>query len=176
MIQPVDPAKGRQLVDPNAEDAAEQAAFVLALLKSTTGTCYAPSRARVLNKRFSGIPKGAVYIGRPTKWGNPFPVGDFLDRESCLKAYRAWLESQPELIQDARRELAGKDLVCFCAPKPCHGDILIQVANAGRGAVVSGLATAGIVEYIGGNRWRLVDRDKAEQWLRLLAEAAGGGE
>jgi hypothetical protein len=165
-----------QPVFPNAEDAAEQVAFVLALLKSTTGTCCAPSRPRVLNKRFSGIPLGAVYVGRPTKWGNPFPVGDFPDRESCLAAYRAWLESQPELIQDARRELAGKDLVCFCAPKPCHGDVLIQVANAGRGAVDSGLVTAGIVEHAGGNRWRLVDRDKAEQWLRQLAESAEGGE
>lgn len=42
---------------------------------------------------------------------------------------REWLRSQPELILAAKRELAGKDLVCFCAPKGCHGDVLLEVAN-----------------------------------------------
>jgi hypothetical protein len=85
---------------------------------------------KVLNRYRNGLPAGAAYIGRPSKWGNPFPLKDFADRESCLAAYRDWLESQPVLIEDAKRELAGRDLVCFCAPKPCHGDILIEIANS----------------------------------------------
>jgi hypothetical protein len=84
---------------------------------------------KVLNKHKSGIPIGSVYIGRPSKWGNPFALKDFPDRESCLAAYRQWLDSQPQVIDDARKELAGRDLVCFCAPKPCHGDILLEIAN-----------------------------------------------
>lgn len=84
---------------------------------------------KVLNKHhLVRIPKGAVYIGRPSKWGNPFPLVDG-DRITCLKKYREWIVTQPELIAAAKRELRGKDLVCFCAPQLCHGDILIQIAN-----------------------------------------------
>ncbi len=83
----------------------------------------------VLNKKVNGIPTGAVYIGRPSKWGNPFVLRKESDRELILKQYREWILTQPELMQQAREELAGKDLVCFCAPKLCHGDILIRIAN-----------------------------------------------
>jgi len=84
----------------------------------------------VLNKRSSGIPKGAVYIGRPSRWGNPFRLEDFATREECVAAYREWLMNKPELVAAARSELRGKDLVCFCAPKLCHGDVLAEVANS----------------------------------------------
>lgn len=84
---------------------------------------------RVLNKYKDGMPRGAIYIGRPSKYGNPFPLSDFKSREECLKAYQNWLNTQPELIADIKLNLAGKDLVCFCNPKPCHGDILIKIAN-----------------------------------------------
>ncbi len=84
---------------------------------------------KVLNKFVNGIPKGSVYIGRPSKWGNPFTIGKDGDRFDVIAKYREWLRSQPELILAAKRELAGKDLVCFCAPKGCHGDVLLEVAN-----------------------------------------------
>lgn len=86
--------------------------------------------ARVLNKYKEGIPAGAVYIGRPSKWGNPFVIGKDGDREEVIAKYRQWLLTQPALVEAAKRELAGKDLVCFCAPKSCHGDVLLEVANA----------------------------------------------
>ena len=85
----------------------------------------------VLNKHRDGVPKGAVYIGRPSKWGNPFVIGQDGDRDEVIAKYRHWLMSQHELVAAARRELVGRDLVCFCAPKSCHGDVLIEVANAG---------------------------------------------
>lgn len=85
---------------------------------------------QVLNNRKHHIPPQAVYIGRPSRWGNPFPLGDFRSREECLAAYAEWLFAQPELIEAIKRELRGKDLVCYCAPKACHGDLLLKIANA----------------------------------------------
>lgn len=85
---------------------------------------------KVLNKYKDGVPAGAVYIGRPSKWGNPFVIGKDGDREEVIAKYRQWLLAQPALVEAAKRELAGKDLVCFCAPKGCHGDVLLEVANA----------------------------------------------
>jgi len=53
------------------------------------------------------------------------------DSERCrvVHAYEAWLISQPELVQKAKAELKGKRLACWCAPKPCHADVLARIAN-----------------------------------------------
>lgn len=85
---------------------------------------------RVLNARIVGKAPapGRVYIGRPGKWGNPFVIGRDGSRAEVIAKYRAWLASQPELL-DALDELRGKDLVCWCAPQACHGDVLIELAN-----------------------------------------------
>ena len=85
---------------------------------------------KVLNKYKDGVPADAVYIGRPSKWGNPFVIGKDGTREEVITKYRAWLLARPAKVETAKRELAGKDLVCFCAPKACHGDVLLEVANA----------------------------------------------
>ena len=70
-----------------------------------------------------------IYIGRPSKWGNPFAVGKDGTREEVIKKYREWLFQQPELLKEAREELRNKILGCWCAPKACHGDVLLAVAN-----------------------------------------------
>jgi hypothetical protein len=70
-----------------------------------------------------------VYIGRPSKWGNPFTIGRDGDREQVIKKYEHWVLSQPILIQQIKKELKGKILGCWCKPKPCHGDILNRIAN-----------------------------------------------
>lgn len=85
-------------------------------------------RTRVVNKT-SGEPYD-VYIGRPGKWGNPFVIGRDGDRDEVIIAYRSWLLGQPDLVQAAKTELRGKVLACWCAPKPCHGDVLAEVADA----------------------------------------------
>jgi hypothetical protein len=70
-----------------------------------------------------------VYIGRPSKWGNPFVIGQDGDRAAVVGKYRQWLLKQPQLVADAKRELRGKVLACWCAPQACHGDVLAEVAN-----------------------------------------------
>ena len=69
-----------------------------------------------------------VYIGRPSKWGNPFEIGRDGDRETVIRKYRDWIQTQPQLLA-ALPELKGKVLGCWCAPKPCHGDVLSEMAN-----------------------------------------------
>lgn len=70
-----------------------------------------------------------VYIGRPSKWGNPFIIGRDGDRHECLKKYAVWLKDQHQLLADVG-ELKGKVLGCWCAPMHlCHGDILRVLAD-----------------------------------------------
>jgi hypothetical protein len=82
------------------------------------------------------IPPGAVYIGRrnarygliASKWANPYRPKRPADHEEAVAAYERWLRLQRPLI-DALPELRGLDLVCWCAPLPCHGDVLLRLAN-----------------------------------------------
>lgn len=83
---------------------------------------------RVLNKRTHGIPQGALCIGRPGKWGNPFIIGRDGNRDEVVAKYRSFILGSPQLIA-ALHELAGKHLVCWCAPCACHGDLLLELAN-----------------------------------------------
>lgn len=95
---------------------------------------------RVLNKRSKNIPADAVYIGRPTKWGNPYThlEGTLAkykveNRQAAVDAFKKYLDqaiaANPQILETIKRELGGKDLVCWCAPLACHGDYLIQLAN-----------------------------------------------
>jgi hypothetical protein len=101
---------------------------------------------RIQLKRIRGwrLPDNAVKISRPGKWGNPFVITDKVHPghmnggcyyavptlEDALACYQEYLEKRPDLKRDAVAELAGKDLACFCREgEPCHGDILIAVAN-----------------------------------------------
>lgn len=86
---------------------------------------------KVLNKRWATQATDAVYIGRGSKWGNPFVIGRDGDRAAVITKYEHWLRSQHHLLR-ALDELHGRDLVCFCAPLPCHGDLLSRLANASR--------------------------------------------
>lgn len=72
-----------------------------------------------------------VYIGRPSKWGNPFRLEDGQDRVAVIHQYREWLLKQPELLA-AIPSLRGRILGCWCKPQPCHGDVLAELANAAR--------------------------------------------
>ena len=67
-----------------------------------------------------------VYIGRPSKWGNPFTIGRDGTREEVIDKYRDYILQNFDLY-DALPELRGKVLGCWCKPKPCHGDVLIEL-------------------------------------------------
>lgn len=73
-----------------------------------------------------------IYIGRPSRWGNPFPLSDFPSREACLERFKSWLLSSihGKLLLADLEQLRGKRLGCFCAPDLCHGDIYIQLLES----------------------------------------------
>lgn len=84
--------------------------------------------ARVV--RFNGSnPPDTLYIGRGSKWGNPFRIGWGGNREEVIAKYAEWIKTKPELLA-ALPELRGHDLACYCSPKACHGDVLLRLANA----------------------------------------------
>jgi len=70
-----------------------------------------------------------VYIGRPSIFGNPFSMRSERDRMAVIEKYREYflarIESDPVFKQKVLA-LKGKRLGCFCAPKPCHGDVIIE--------------------------------------------------
>lgn len=68
-----------------------------------------------------------VYIGRPSKWGNPFKIGRDGDRGEVIARYERYVrDRRPDLLA-ALPELHGKRLGCYCAPDPCHGDVLARL-------------------------------------------------
>ena len=66
-----------------------------------------------------------IYIGRPSKWGNPFEIGKDGTREQVIEKYKNHALPPDKDI----RKLKGKILGCWCAPLPCHGDVLLRIAN-----------------------------------------------
>lgn len=101
------------------------------------------------------MPEGAVYVGRPGRWGNPLVVdgrrittvqggelwGGFPTEraaaEHAVRAFRWQIENHPNVAGfdagDIRAELAGCDLACWCPlDQPCHADVLLEIANGGR--------------------------------------------
>ena len=84
---------------------------------------------KVLNKYKDVITSNSVYIGRPSAFGNPFVIGKDGTREQVIEAYERYVQEDPRLLELIKKRLKGKDLVCYCAPLPCHGDILLKIAN-----------------------------------------------
>jgi hypothetical protein len=80
-----------------------------------------------------------VYIARPSIWGNrwshkPSAVPGTIHvatRAEAIEAFEKWIRSNPQMMAKAKRDLRGKVLGCYCAPSPCHGDVLIKIANEG---------------------------------------------
>jgi hypothetical protein len=69
-----------------------------------------------------------VYIGRPSKWGNPFVLTDESERDMILSQYGLWLLDQDKLLSSLG-ELDGKILGCWCKPRQCHGDVLAEIVE-----------------------------------------------
>src|SRR4051794_38002234 len=92
-------------------------------------------------------PAGVIYVGRPTKWGNPFVIGEHApDRASVITMYRRWIATgrlpknfdgdreeiraqRRRILDEAPRDLRGHALACWCPlDEPCHADILLEIA------------------------------------------------
>lgn len=105
---------------------------------------------RIQRQRTKGwrMPAGAVYVGRPSKWGNPYRIASAIEhgfatgktaRHVCVEMFRETpeLEMRYPTRAEIRGELRGKDLACWCPlvdadgnPVPCHGDVLLEWANS----------------------------------------------
>jgi hypothetical protein len=99
---------------------------------------------RIQRKRTKGwrMPEGAVYVGRPSQWGNPFTAEDYWKSGYVghIGIARAWAKAQFRVYVLGRLEsgvgyplaaLRGQDLACWCPlDQPCHADVLLEIANA----------------------------------------------
>jgi hypothetical protein len=102
---------------------------------------------RVQRERTRGwkMPENTVYVGRPSKWGNPWKPEQYWDAgfsgsaevaiKYCIEAYKAWLLGQKHWAHGQLApipnvaELRGKNLACWCAlDQPCHADVLLELA------------------------------------------------
>lgn len=85
----------------------------------------------VVNKHYQAYD---VYIGRGSPLGNPFPIDESAGqtRAIVIEQYRRWLWKEIKegrVTLDYLRSLDGKRLGCFCAPKACHGDVIVQAVK-----------------------------------------------
>lgn len=114
------------------------------------------SPKRIQRRRTAGwrMPNGAMYVGRPTKWGNPLKWTDYpatrqteecgpvsvapaarrrfavTDFAAAVQYGIGRFDGYPS-AEEIRRELAGRDLVCWCPlDQPCHADVLLKIANS----------------------------------------------
>lgn len=110
---------------------------------------------RIQRKRSKGwrMPDGAVYVGRGSKWGNPFIVDErasvtnsriaVVSFREHLKKHGEWspvpcrkwpyqaIPTEWTTVEDVVRELRGKVLACWCPiDRECHADVLLEIANA----------------------------------------------
>ena len=116
----------------------------------------------VANKRDIEPLPGDVYIGRPSRWGNPFKVAAEDERAEAIERYRDRLAEDLEQNSTTAadlRTLAGRRLVCWCAPKPCHGDVLASAADLAR----KGLPAPEIAEALRNERGRTTPAPATEK-------------
>jgi hypothetical protein len=99
-----------------------------------------PEGIAVLNKHCSIIPENTVFIGRPSPWENIFshlPNSNALfkvaTRDTAVSSYEAALinklRKDPAALARLRVGLGNCNVLCYCAPAKCHGDVLIWYAN-----------------------------------------------
>jgi len=117
-----------------------------------------PNRIQLRRTKGWRLPDNTVNVARPTKWGNPFKVGEPIPRDSelwpyldflygeslrgfkavtllqaadAVNCYERWLADRPWLFLAVFDELPGKDLACWCPlDAACHADALLDLANS----------------------------------------------
>ena len=97
-----------------------------------------PKRIQLSRKRGWRKPDGCIVVSRPSRWGNPFRIGDVIgDRHLITRAEAVALykdgimNGSARFRNDIRRALAEHDLACWCPlGQPCHADVLLEIANS----------------------------------------------
>ncbi len=75
-------------------------------------------------------PEDAIVVARPSRWGNPYRIGEGLSRAEAVELYRQHLARSPRLMAEAGTVLRGHDLACWCPlSEPCHADVLLRLVN-----------------------------------------------
>ena len=122
--------------------------------KTTVRVPHAMRVQRARKRGQPGLPDGAVYVGRPSRWGNPFTVtgaveigyrftSDAQAHHFAVLCFAEWLtrrnqdwwhgpesDRRRDLILDSLAMLRGKRLACWCPlDRPCHADVLAALAN-----------------------------------------------
>lgn len=102
---------------------------------------------RIQRRRTKGwrMPEGAVYVGRPSRWGNPYRRAEYVPwwdaediprlmvsdfRHGCIE--RTFVVPMPRYpsVKEIRSALRGHDLVCWCPlDQPCHADVLLELVG-----------------------------------------------
>jgi hypothetical protein len=103
-----------------------------------------PERIQLRRTKGWTLPPNTVKVDRSGKWGNPFIVNPHVKAgsksgceyicvptvEDAVATFEEMMQQHPGLLADAKRELVGKNLACWCKPSdPCHADVLLRLAN-----------------------------------------------
>jgi hypothetical protein len=101
-----------------------------------------PQRIQLRRTKGWRKPEGAIVVSRPSKWGNPYAVGPWMNRAEAAQLFRlelvdtierTWSAPHPiqfRIIAESLAELRGHDLACWCPlDEPCHADVLLELAN-----------------------------------------------
>jgi hypothetical protein len=115
-----------------------------------------PRRIQRTRRKYAMTPPGAIYVGRPTLWSNPFSGRPRIGHARSVILYRAWITGQltPRILAAAGfgeaeqiglqrwrnrllpslGHLAGRDLQCWCPVSSawCHAETLLSLVNARR--------------------------------------------
>ena len=130
---------------------------------------------RVVNLRHEPL-GDAAYVGRAnprrglaeSAFANPFRIGEDGDRAEVVEKYRSWLLGRKELL-DRLHELRGRTLACWCAPEPCHANVLVELVHADE--VLDDLAAAGVAVELVDGRLRLSPASTVDAALRARVAA-----
>lgn len=90
-----------------------------------------PARLQLSRRKGAKLPANAMSVARPSKWGNPFKVGEVAeDAAEAVAMFRDWMTAPYQQNQPDPAELRGKSLACWCKlGDPCHADVLLELAN-----------------------------------------------
>lgn len=132
--------------------------------------------SRVIHYRDRKHVHDLAYVGRAvprlglpeSPFANRYRIGQDGSRFDVIQKYRSWILGQPELLQRLY-ELRGRPLACWCAPEPCHADVLVELVDAD--AVLDELHAASVNVEVREGRLHLRPASSVDQSLLARVKA-----